>query len=530
MLPATTINILLLATSIVSIIIAGIIFAADRKSRQNLLVSLALLSASLWGLAIFWTIITSSLSLGNFAFFFSAAIPPILIIFILSFRNLLTPKKTAAILIPSAVMALLTLIPNSVSKGIDTTKGYIELITPGPLLVPFYIYFFAYVIALFYLLAKAEEESEGIKKVQLKYIIFGLGSSVFFGALFNLLLPLLGVYQFNNLGPVFILFMSSAMAYAATKHYLRESQIIFSEIWAFLLVFIVLVWFLLHSSIFNALLFVLVLGVCIMFIRSVLSEARKNFELEKQKRELERDKEELKTLDKLKDDFLKMATHELNTPATVIQGKMSMIFDESLGNFGGEQKEFLQPVFNNSKRLIVLIKEILDAVKIDQGEAELSLIDTDLVEVITKIVAKKQIEAGPKSIEIIFNQPKEKVPLLKIDPLKVQDVIINLLDNAIKFSKTGGKIIIEMLFSNNEMIISVSDDGVGISSEDQKSIFSKFFQAKRFDAEDPQEQQGSGLGLYISKKFVELHKGRMWFESKSGIGSKFSFSLPVKQL
>lgn len=527
MLEGTVINILLLVSAVVSLVIAGIIYLFDRKSLTNKLLASVLVLAAVWGVSIFATILSSSLAVGNISFAAVSLMPALLILFILSFRDRLDKKRAWLVLSPAVVMAILTNLPGSISQAIRTDRGHIEVLNYGYLILFFDIYFFVYAVVLFYLLFKARVEVSGIQKIQLKYLIFGFATSLIFGSLFNIILPLFGVYQFNNLGPVFILFMSSTMAYAATKHYLKEVRVIFSEIWAFMLVFIVLVWILLHLTIFNLLLFILILGVCIMFIRSVLSEARKSYTLEKQKKQLENDKEELKVLDKLKSDFLKMATHELNTPVTVIQGKMSMIFDENLGDFDPNHKEFLQPVFNNSTRLIELIREILDTLKIDQGEMALTIIETDLLEVITKIIERMKKEAVKKSVDIIFNSPKEEIPRLNIDALKIQDVIINLINNAIKFSPQNGKVIVDLNIIDGHLVMSVADQGVGISEEDQRHIFGKFYQAKRFDINSPQEQQGSGLGLYISKKFIEMHKGKMWFKSEEGKGSKFFFALPM---
>lgn len=527
MLEGTIINILLLASALVGLIIAGIIYLSDKNSLTNRLLSAVLVLAAIWGISIFATILSGSVAVGNISFAASSLMPAVLVLFILSFRGQLDKKKIWLVLSPAFVMAVLTNLPNAISEAIRTDRGYIEVINYGYLLWVFDVYFFIYAGIFLYLLVRARIEESGIRQVQLKYLIFGFAASLIFGSLFNIILPLFGIYQFNNLGPVFILFMSSTMAYAATKHYLREVQVIFSEIWAFILLFVVLIWLLVHLSIFNSLLFLLILGVCVMFIRSVISEARKNFILIDQKKQLEEDTEKLKALDKLKDDFLKMATHELNTPVTVIQGKMSMIFDENLGNFDPNHKEFLSPVFKNSSRLIELIREILDTLKIDQGEMAITLLETDLVEVITKIIDKMKQEAVKKNVEIIFDSPKEEIPHLNIDALKIQNVIFNFLSNAVKFSPQDGKVVVDLNIIDGYLVMSVADSGVGISVEDQRHIFEKFYQAKRFDVDAPQEQQGTGLGLYISKKFIEMHKGKMWFKSEEGKGSKFFFALPI---
>lgn len=119
------------------------------------------------------------------------------------------------------------------------------------------------------------------------------------------------------------------------------------------------------------------------------------------------------------------------------------------------------------------------------------------------------------------------LPKLTFDPSKISEVISNLINNANKFTEKG-KIAVTSKLKDDEIVISVADTGIGISEEDQKHLFEKFFQAGRFDPNNPQEQQGSGLGLYISRNIIELHGGKMWLQSEKGKGSTFYFSLPLE--
>ena len=254
----------------------------------------------------------------------------------------------------------------------------------------------------------------------------------------------------------------------------------------------------------------------------------KNTNLEKQAHQLEQDKKELLELDRMKDEFLQMATHELNTPITIIQGKLSMAVEEDLCHLDQKQKDFLVPVLNDTKRLAKLSKDILNTARIDQNRFQINLAETNLDELISKIVSGFEQKAKEKGNSIAYIPMNKSLPKMSIDQAKIGEVVTNLINNANKFTEKG-KIAVTSKVKDGKIVVSVSDTGVGISEEDQKHLFEKFYQAGRFDPNNPQEQQGSGLGLYISKKIIELHGGQIHLESEKGKGSTFYFELPINQ-
>lgn len=526
MLQVTVINILLLLSSFLTIIASLIVYTTRKKFPANAYLTAGLISTAVWGFAVYVTISTGNILIGNLAFASAALIPAFLILFVLSFSEILTKKWQWIVLLPAFAIAILSLIPKLLSEEISVSKGSIEMIKAGRCLVVYDSYFIIYAVILFYLLFSAQKKSEGVRKVQMDYLIFGLGLSLLFGALFNMLLPLFGIFEFNNLGPVFILFMSSAVAYAATRHYLGETQVIFSELWASLLILILVVWLAVNFSLFNFIIFALVISICILFVRTVLSEARKNHELIRQKRQLEVDKNDLQKLDRMKDEFLNMATHELNTPVSVLRGKLSMIFDENFGGFSQGQKDFLRPALIQTKRLIRLFQQILEVAQIDQGKVDLSKNGTNLIELLQQSMKKYDEEAGQKGVTLTLEKSKEYE--LLIDAGKISEAFENLLSNAIKFTPEKGHVVAKVSDDGDQVRISVADEGIGIEKENAEHIFEKFYQAGRFDKVSPVEQQGSGLGLYIVRKYIELHGGKIGFESSAGKGTVFYFTLPLK--
>ena len=253
----------------------------------------------------------------------------------------------------------------------------------------------------------------------------------------------------------------------------------------------------------------------------------KNVNLEKQAHQLEKDKKELVNLDRMKDEFLQMATHELNTPITVIQGKLSMAIDEDMCHLDKKQMEFLQPVLVDTMRLASLSKDILNTARIDQNRMSLNATEADIDALIALIVSGFEVKTKDKDNSISYVRLSKELPKIFFDESKISEVISNLISNANKFTEHG-KITVTSKVEKDEIIVSVSDNGVGISQEDQKYLFQKFYQAGRFDPKNPQEQQGSGLGLYISRNIIQLHGGKMWLKSQKGHGSSFSFSLPLE--
>lgn len=513
----SVVNVLLLISFCMSIIVGIwlLFFAKHNKSYKYL--ALAVFSSAFWAAAIFLTIKIGSSFVGSFSFIFSGLIFAFLIFFLLSFLNKLTAKLTLAITIPTIIVIAVCLVPNAVSGIIDVSKGYIDIVSIGAWLPLFYLYILLCIAALVYYFLIALSKIVGTRRSQLIYIVGGFIIAMMFGITFNLILPAFHYYKYNNFGPVFILILIGVSVIAGTKHYIYGRRVVISELYATILVFIAFVKLAMAPSFFASLLTVAVVGICYLFIQSVISEADKNIRLEK-------DKEELKKLDKMKNEFLMVATHELNTPVTVLRGKMSMILEEGFGNFSKEEKEYLQPIFANIEKLGKLFREVLEVIKIDQKKMLLSREQTNLNKLIAEIV--KETKNNDKHFYLDVELPKEPI-FLKIDRPKIKEVLGDILDNAIKFScvnGASGKIKITVESKKGETTVSIQDNGVGLCGEDKAHLAEKFFQSKRFDSFSPMEQQGTGLSLYIAKKIVELHQGKIWVDSKEGVGSTFHVS------
>lgn len=511
----SVVNVLLLLSFCMSLIVGFWLLSFAKHSRSYTYLALTVFSSAFWAAAIFLTIMTGSPFIGGFSFIFAGLIFAFLIFFLLSFLNKLTAKATIFITISTLLMVGICLIPNAVSGQIDVSKGYINMIKLGMLLPIFYFYILGCIIVLVYFFRVALDKLSGIRRSQLLYIVGGFMVAMIFGITFNLIMPAFGYYRFNNFGPVFLLILIGVTVVAGTKHYIYGSRVILSELYSVLLVFVAFVKLALEPSLFTSLLTLAIAGICYLFIQSVISEADKNIRLQ-------RDKEELKKLDKMKDEFLMVATHELNTPVTVLRGKMSMILDEGFGNFSKDEKEYLKPIFTNIEKLGDMFHEVLEVIKIDQKKMLLTLEQTNMNKLISEIV--KDAKHSEYHFSLDVEMPKEPI-FLKVDRPKIKEVLADILDNAIKYSSVNGaegKIEITLKSEKGETIVSIQDNGVGISGEDRGHLTEKFFQSKRFDSFSPMEQQGTGLSLYIAKRIIEMHHGRILIDSKEGVGSTFS--------
>lgn len=230
---------------------------------------------------------------------------------------------------------------------------------------------------------------------------------------------------------------------------------------------------------------------------------------------------ELKRVDKLKDEFLSMVSHELRTPLTSIKAyaetMMDMVEEDSM------EREFLSIINEESDRLNTLINDILDLSKIEAGKMEFRFGDYDMNQVVERAVKNMESFANQKSITLNF-QADEKIGLTQFDKDRILQVLLNLINNAIKFSEEESEIIVKTLQKKkNLMQISIKDSGLGIAEKDLEAVFEKF---KQTEDVLKRSSGGTGLGLPICKNIVEYHGGRIWVESVLGEGSTFYFTIP----
>ena len=249
-------------------------------------------------------------------------------------------------------------------------------------------------------------------------------------------------------------------------------------------------------------------------------------DLEQKTTELEQANIELKKLDELRSAFLANMSHELRTPLNSIIGYTELLLDRIDGDITKEQENSLTKVHNNAKNLLTLINEILDMSRIESGRVELDLRAVDVQDIIQTVISSLEPMVNKKPL-IIKTDFDEDLPFAYADPDRVRQVVTNLLSNAIKFTSKGNIILSARSTQRPPFIeVCVSDTGMGIREEDFDKLFDTF---TPLDTSATRPYGGVGLGLSICKGLVEMQGGSIWVESKYGVGSKFYFTLPIKE-
>jgi GAF domain-containing protein len=239
-------------------------------------------------------------------------------------------------------------------------------------------------------------------------------------------------------------------------------------------------------------------------------------------REIADKSRQLEAASRHKSEFLANMSHELRTPLNAIIGFSEVLAERMFGEVNQKQAEYLQDILSSGRHLLSLINDILDLSKVEAGRLELELgrfhLPTALDNALT-LVRERATRHG-----ITLTQAVDPgVDDIVADERKVKQILLNLLSNAVKFTPEGGRVGVTVTRAEDVVTISVSDTGIGIAPEDQAAIFEEFRQVGR---EDARKQEGTGLGLTLAKKFVELHGGRIWVQSQMGQGSTFSFTMP----
>jgi len=264
---------------------------------------------------------------------------------------------------------------------------------------------------------------------------------------------------------------------------------------------------------------------------ALLYKETKNFsvklekEVEKATRDLRKANTQLKKLDAAKSEFISIASHQLRTPLTVIKGYISMMLE---GNFGALTKletESLEKVFTSNERLIQLVENLLNISRIESGRLQFDFHEVDLNEMAESVIEELSGNAKKKGLILQYKAPVQPLPKIKIDDEKIRQVVMNLIDNAIKYTKQGS-VTVKLEQIGKKIKFSVADSGMGIRLEDMINLFKKF---SRGTGTSLVHTEGTGLGLYVARMMIEAHKGKIWAESDGeGKGSKFCFELSVK--
>jgi signal transduction histidine kinase/DNA-binding response OmpR family regulator len=239
-------------------------------------------------------------------------------------------------------------------------------------------------------------------------------------------------------------------------------------------------------------------------------------------RELEVKTGQLEVASRHKSEFLASMSHELRTPLNAVIGFSEVLIDRLFGDLNAKQEEYLEDIRLSGRHLLELLNEILDLSKVEAGKMELELGNVSVPELLEEGVAMVHERASREGLSLEIAVDPD-VDMIVADPLRLKQVVLNLLTNAVKFTSAGGRVEARARRVADEIHVSVEDTGVGIADADRERIFEAFQQGGRSASASA---EGTGLGLTLSKRIVELHGGRLWVESRLGEGSVFTFAIP----
>ena len=247
-------------------------------------------------------------------------------------------------------------------------------------------------------------------------------------------------------------------------------------------------------------------------------------ELQRALAELSRKGRQLEVASEHKSHFLANMSHELRTPLNAIIGFSQVLQQRLFGPINEKQEEYLDDILSSGNHLLSLINDVLDLSKVEAGQVELEVASLSLREALERGVVMVREPATKHGVRLSL-ELEPGVDLVEGDERRLRQVIFNLLSNAVKFTPEGGEVVVATASRDHEVLISVTDTGPGIPPEDHERIFEEFQQTDV----GVRQREGTGLGLALSKRLVELHGGRIWVESEPGHGSRFVFTLPAKE-
>jgi signal transduction histidine kinase len=387
------------------------------------------------------------------------------------------------------------------------------------------LFFILSIVHLYKLKSKTTDKK---KLRQLQYVLWGSGIAGTFGLLFGLIIAsfpeYIDLFWIGRLSNGLLVLFAT---FAIFKYQLFNIKIITTELLTFSIWFILLIRSITSETPKSAainwglLAFITVFGL--LLIRSVRQEVKTRQRLENVTTNLKHANTKLKKMDRQKSQMLSIASHQFRSPLTAIKGYASLLKDGTYGDIPEKMKEPISRILESSSNLANIVNDFLNISRIERGRMEYDFEIADLSSIAQRAVNEAQPTTG-ETIDLSFECNEDISYTAKMDMGKIRQVVSNLIDNAIKYTPAGSvHINVQKTHEGARVQLSVEDTGVGITKEDQMKIFGQFTRAK--NANDV-NVMGTGLGLYVAKKIIEAHDGRIWVESDGeGEGSTFYIEL-----
>jgi len=446
-------------------------------------------------------------------------------------------------LLPTVILISI-ILPNTLIKEVIVNRFNNRVVLDSfyNLIFSFYlISFFAWGLIRLLISRKMANQEE---KRQILLVFSGIAVVVLFGVVFDIILPIAGNTGLIWIGPFAISFWLFLTFYAIQKYRLFDLRLLATEgltiIMAFLLTGDILLTEGWKKIFVKSIILLLVIYGGYRLTQSVKLEIRRRRRIQKLLKELKHANKRLKELDATKTEFVSIASHELLTPISAIEGYLSMILDEKIVDIKDARAlKFLNRVYQSSRRLAKLVTDLLNISRIEEGRLAINKEELDMSKIVAEVASELKFKARAQKIDLITKASQLEKAYADSD--KIKEVLINLCGNSLKFTPPGGRVIIktaiwptrkvkkhcpqaEKLIGDRQLVVKVKDTGIGIAKKDLGKLFKKFSRLKPRIT----HSQGTGLGLYISQSLVKMLHGIIWAESKGrNQGSTFFFSLPL---
>lgn len=521
---------------ILSLSIGLFVFYRDRKALLSQLLFLITVLFSVW---IFFDLVVWATEKPQYTMFFWSVmvfVEPLIyalcVYFIDVFINKkdISFKKKLGIFLP--LLPIIILLPTSfVLQGFDLSNCYRD-VTEG-FIATYYVYLIEIIYAFWILFFIFNEHRKATQEIKRQIVFIGIGIIMFLisfvsGNIVGSLTDNWVVAQIGLFGmPVFVGFL----AYMIVRFKTFNIKLFGAQVLVVALGFLVLVISFVRDIenvkliVAFTLLFVLILGRTL--IKSVKREVEQRerlevlrMKLEESNLKLENANDKLKDLDKLKTEFLSLASHQLRSPLTAIKGYTSMVLDGDFGEINSKAKDAIERVFQSTMNLTKVVEDLLNVSKIEQGGLKFVMEPFNLTEVASDMSKDLSISAEKKGVKLSFESSDNEC-MVNGDKEKIRQVVLNLVDNSIKYTKEG-TIVVSVKKADNKIVFAVKDTGMGMTPEIKATLFQKFARGEG----SRMNTGGSGLGLYLAKEIIEAHKGTIDVDSEGmGKGSTFHFEL-----
>lgn len=511
------------------------IYFSDRKSITNQTFFAFSIVTGVWGLSNFfgYRISDPNIALSLLRAVMALALLQAFTIFQLFYvfpkKDILFPKLYKYVIFPIVgITTFIAATPLVLSEITEISSlGRITKIANGPAIPLFGMVSIALVISALIIFIRHMMLSH--KKERGAYAKILVGTALMFGLIitFNFVFPaILSNPKYVPLGALFTFPFVAFASFAILRHKLFSIKVISTSALVFLLSILLFLELLITSSwsliVFRSSVFLLVLVFGINLIRGVIREVKQKEQLQSLTRQLEKANAKLKELDQLKTEFLSLASHQLRSPLTAIKGYTSMLLEGSFGKVEEQQKDAINRVYESTQHLTKVVEDLLNVSKIEQGGMKYEMAEFDLEKAAHDLATDLSVTAEKKGLKLTFETDNKSPYTLYGDMEKLRQVILNLIDNAIKYTQEGG-ITVKLTKEVGNFKLDITDTGMGISPEEKEKLFQKFSRG----AGGKTNTGGSGLGLYLAKEIVAAHKGRVDITSPGvGKGSTFSIILP----